>query len=48
MMEELSNWFTNELPPLLQLIFGMFISLGVFKLMTVIVDAYQNRKKDEE
>lgn len=48
MMEELYNWFANELPPLLQLMFGMFISLGMFKLMTVIVDAYQNRNKDEE
>jgi len=48
MMEEFYNWFSNELPPLLQLLFGMFISLGVFKLMSVIVDAYQNRKKDEE
>jgi hypothetical protein len=48
MMEEFYNWFSNELPPLLQLVFGMFISLGVFKLMTVIVDAYQNRKKDKE
>jgi len=47
-MEEFYNWFSNELPPLLQLVFGMFISLGVFKLMTVIVDAYQNRKKDKE
>jgi hypothetical protein len=47
-MEELYNWFSNELPPLLQLIFGMFISLGVFKLMSVIVDAYQKRKKNEE
>ena len=48
MMEELYNWFTNELPPLLQLLFGMFISLGVFKLMTVIVDVYQKRKKSGE
>ncbi len=48
MMEELYNWFANDLPPLLQLLFGMFISLGVFKLTTVIVDAYQNRKKNEE
>ena len=48
MMEEFYNWFSNELPPLLQLVFGMFISLGVFKLMTVIVDAYQKRKKDND
>jgi hypothetical protein len=48
MMEEFYNWFSNELPPLLQLVFGMAISLGVFKLTTVIVDAYQKRKKDEE
>jgi len=47
-MEELYNWFTNELPPLLQLVFGMFISLGVFKLMTMIVDAYQKNKKSED
>jgi hypothetical protein len=48
MMEELYIWFTSELPPLLQLLFGMFISLGVFKLMTVIVDVYQKRKKSGE
>jgi hypothetical protein len=48
MMEEFFNWYSTELPPLLQVVFGMFISLGVFKLLTVIVDAYQNRKKNEE
>jgi hypothetical protein len=48
MMEEFYNWFSKELPPLLQLVFGMSISLGVFKLMTVIVDAYQKRNKDKE
>ena len=48
MIEEFYNWFANELPPLLQLMFGMFISLGMFKLMSVIVDAYQKRNKDEE
>jgi hypothetical protein len=48
MMEELYSWFTNELPPLLQLLFGMFISLGVFKLMTMIFDVYQKRKKSED
>lgn len=47
-MEELYNWFTNDLPPFLQLLFGMFISLGVFKLMTVIFDAYEKRKKNED
>jgi hypothetical protein len=47
-MEELYNWYATELPPFLQVVFGMLISLGVFKLMTVIVDAYQNRKKNEE
>jgi len=48
MMEEFFNWYSTELPPLLQVVFGMFISLGVFKLLTVIVDAYQSRKKNEE
>ena len=47
-MENFYNWFTNELPPLLQLLFGMFISLGVFKLMSVLVDTYQKRKKSED
>jgi hypothetical protein len=48
MMEEFYNWYSTELPPLLQVVFGMFISLGMFKLMTVIVDVYQKRKKNEE
>jgi len=32
----------------LQLIVGMLISLGMFKLLTVVVDAYQNRKTKDE
>lgn len=48
MMQELYNWFANDLPPLLQLLFGMFISLGVFKLMTIIVNNFQKKKKNGE
>lgn len=51
MMEQLAQWFEsflNKLPPFLQLILGMFIALGIFKLLTVVVDACQNwNKKDE-
>jgi len=50
-LEQLVQWFEaflNELPPFLQLIVGMFISLGIFKLLTVVVDAYQNRKTKDE
>ena len=51
MMEQLAQWFEsflNKLPPFLQLILGMFIALGVFKLLTVVVDACQNRSKKDE
>ena len=50
-VDQLVQWFEaflNELPPFLQLIVGMFISLGIFKLLTVVVDAYQNRKTKDE
>jgi len=50
-LEQLVQWFEsflNELPPFLQLIVGMLISLGIFKLLTVVVDAYQNRKTKDE
>ena len=50
-MEQLGQWFEsflNELPPFLQLLFGMFIALGVFKLLNVIVDAYQKRNTPDE
>ena len=50
-MEQLYNWFEsflNELPPLLQLIVGMFIALGVFKLMNMAFEKYQKSKKKDE
>ncbi|NIQ03411.1 MAG: hypothetical protein GWM98_26085 [Nitrospinaceae bacterium] len=40
-MAQIYQWFENfinELPPLLQLILGMFIALGTFKLLVVITD----------
>ncbi len=41
--------FINKLPPMLQLIFGMFIALGTFKLLVVCVDFFQkDEKKDDE
>jgi len=50
-LEQLAQWFEsflNKLPPLLQLILGMFIALGVFKLLTVIVDVFQKRNTRDE
>ena len=51
MMEQLYNWFEsflNELPPLLQLMVGIFIALGVFKLMNLVFEKYQkNKTKDD-
>ncbi len=37
--------FINKLPPLLQLIFGMLIALGTFKLLVVVVDRI---KRDDD
>ena len=51
MMEQLYNWFEsflNELPPLLQLIVGMFIALGGFKLMNLVFEKYQKLNKKDE
>ncbi len=50
-MEQLAQWFEsflNELPPFLQLVIGMLIAVGVFKLLTVIVDACQKRNTRDE
>ncbi len=51
-MEQLYLWFEtliNQLPPMLQLIFGMFIALGSFKLLVVCVELFQkDEKKDDE
>ena len=50
-LEQLAQWFEsflNQLPPFLQLLVGMFIALGVFKLLNVVVDAYQKRNTPDE
>ncbi len=47
-MQDLIIWleeFIIQLPPLLQLILGMFLSVGVFKLMLMASDAYDDWKK---
>ena len=47
-MQDLIIWleeFIMQLPPLLQLILGMFLSVGVFKLMLMASDAYDDWKK---
>ena len=52
-MQTLIIWFeefVNQLPPLLQLILGMLLAVGVFKLLVVGSDAYDawKKKKPEE
>jgi len=40
--QSLYEWFEtflNELPPLLQLVLGMLIAVGVYKLLALTVDA---------
>ncbi len=47
-MQDLAIWLEElitQLPPLLQLILGMLLSVGVFKLMLMASDAYDNWKK---
>ncbi len=47
-MQDLAIWaeeFVTQLPPLLQLILGMLLSLGVFKLLLMASDAYDDWKK---
>ncbi len=50
-MEQLVQWFEsflNELPPFLQLVISLLIAMGGFKLLTLVVDAYQKRKTGDE
>lgn len=47
-MENFINWFTNELPPLLQLMVGMFIALGTFKLLSIAVDRIKGKQDTPE
>jgi len=47
-MQDLAIWaeeFVTQLPPLLQLILGMSLSVGVFKLLLMASDAYDDWKK---
>ena len=51
-MQTLIIWFeefVNQLPPLLQLILGMLLAVGVFKLLLMASDAYHDwqKKKSE-
>jgi len=51
-MEQMYLWFEtflNKLPPLLQLILGMLMALGFFKLLVVMADRIkQDGGKDEK
>lgn len=50
-MDALITWFGDfmaSLPPLLQLILGMLLGLGVFKLLTMFVNWKDNKNQDEK
>ena len=40
--------FVQKLPPLLQLILGMFIALGLFKVIMLIADYVEDKRSDDE
>ena len=47
-MQDLAIWleeFIIQLPPLLQLILGMLLAVGMFKLLLMASDAYDDWKK---
>ena len=47
-MQALITWFEefiNQLPPMLQLILGMLLAVGVFKLLLMASDAYHDWEK---
>jgi len=37
--------FVNTLPPLLQLLLGVFVTLGVFRCLMAIVDFIEDRRE---
>ena len=39
--------FVNTLPPLLQLLLGVFVTLGIFKCLMAIVDFIEGKRKDK-
>lgn len=45
-MAEIYQWFTNELPPIMQMMAGMAIALATFKLLNVGVELIQGKKKE--
>jgi len=45
-MAEIYQWFTNELPPIMQMMAGMAIALATFKLLNVGVELVQGKKKE--
>jgi len=39
--------FVNTLPPLLQLLLGIFVTLGVFRCLMAIVDFIEDKREGE-
>ncbi|CAI2719006.1 hypothetical protein [Nitrospina watsonii] len=49
-MADILQWFDSflsELPPLLQLVFGILGGLGVFKLLTWVAGLFKKEEKNE-
>ena len=39
--------FFNQLPPLLQLILGVFVTIAAFKILTTIADHFEKNRNDQ-
>ena len=39
--------FVDRLPPLLQLILGVFVAIAIFKILTFIADHFEKKKEDK-
>ena len=39
--------FVNQLPPLLQLLLGVFLTIGIMKVLIKIADFFEEKRKKE-
>lgn len=40
--------FLNALPPLLQLLLGVFVTFGIFRCLMAIVDFIENKREGKQ
>lgn len=39
--------FVQKLPPLLQLILGVFVALGMFKVILIVANHFEKKRSDD-